>query len=505
MFFFKMMKDRLYELIGAMGQTEKAHFRKFGFKSISGGEPERNLFEVILKAIKKDPKGPDALVKESYAKLGRTDLVRMRARLFDALVSSISDHDRTKHDVHEFAQLLLNSRTLSSRSLHNEARKLLYKGLKLASEQQKPHWELLFGKELSALEVASGSHSSIISSLDAQLDAVERAKQLALLAKYYEMAFHLQRMYGQQREGNPELETQLRNIETQADELDLVDCPASASFNRVMIRHVVAHTLNETDNALKHTEAAIQLMKRHPEMSRGREHVPVALLSNLINDGLSANQFEYYHNYMNELRNWNMSISSAGDYREAQVFRTEANASLHFGQFEKWEELLETSKEVQKHLSPHTREAISGQIAHMMFADSAFRKCIRHVSELIFETKEHKREDLTTNLELLLLATHFEMDNMETVEQLTASLRNRQGIRDHFAEQENVFINLLHRLTLAISTSEKQKLFEDANQCLPVGEGNRPLGFFNPSVWVRCKAEQKPYSFGLKQHYGIGI
>jgi len=500
-----MMQNRLLELIGKMSQTEKAHFRKFGFKSISGGEPERKLFEIILKAQKKSQENPEPLVRQHYAQLGRNDLVRMRARLFDALLNSISDHDRSKHDVFGFSQLVLNGRTLASRGLHREAKKLLEKGAGLASEQQKPHWELLFSKELSALEVAHGSHSSIVSSIDAQLNALERTKQLALLAKYYEMAYHLQRTFGQQREEPKELEQQLREIELKADELDLTDCPPSASFNRLMIRQVVAHTLNETENALKHTEAAFQLMKQHPEMSRGRDHVPVALLTNLINDGLSASRFEYYHNYMDELRNWNTSIMAVRNYREAQVFRSEANASLYFGRFERWSELIETSKKVNEYLTPHTREAISGQLAHMIFIDGAFRKCIRLMNELLFETKTLHREDLATNLELLLLSAHFELGNLETVEHLIASLTHRQNINQRFTEQERVFINLFKKLPFALDAAERNRLFIHASEVLRTFADKRPLGFFQPSVWIQAKAEQRPYGLLLKEHYGIGM
>ncbi|MCB0756552.1 MAG: hypothetical protein KDB98_13210 [Flavobacteriales bacterium] len=497
--------DRLFELIGKMSQTEKAHFRKFGFKSISGGEPERKLFEIILKAQQKKPTDPEPLVKLNYAQLGRTDLVRMRARLFDALLNSISDHDRQKHDVYEFSQLLLNSRTLASRGLHREAKKLLRKGAKLASDQQKPHWELLFGKELNAGEVSHGSHSSILSSIDAQLDALDRTKQLTLLAKYYEMAFHIQRSFGQQREERKELEDQLREIEFKADELDLEECPPSASFNRIMIRQVVAHTLNETESALKHTEAAFQLMKQHAEMARGREQVPIALLSNLINDGLSAGRFEYYQTYKDELKFWSASIPSVKNYRNAQVFRTQANAALYFGEFEKWSELLQSAETLREHLSPHVREAISGQIVHMMFADGAYRKCIRLINDLLFETKALQREDLRTNLELLLLSTHFELKNMETVEQLVSSLTQRQKSQQQFTDQESVFIHLFKKLPYATTDSEQNQLFRDARETLQRFKDSRPLGFFNPTVWISAKATRQPYEALLKQHYGIGI
>jgi hypothetical protein len=429
----------------------------------------------------------------------------MRARLFDALLNSISDHDRQKHDVYEFSQLLLNSRTLASRGLHREAKKLLRKGAKLASDQQKPYWELLFAKELSALEVSHGSHSSIISSIAAQLDALDRTKQLALLAKYYEMAFHIQRSFGQQREERKELEIQLREIELKADELDLEECPPSTRFNRIMIRQVVAHTLNETENALKHTEAAFQLMKQHPEMARGREQVPIALLSNLINDGMSAGQFEYYHTYKDELKNWSTSGQSVKNYRNAQVFRVAANAALYFGQFGKWSELLESAETIHEHLSPHVREAISGQIVHMMFADGAFRKCIRLVNDLLFETKALQREDLRTNLELLLLSAHFELKNMETVGQLVLSLTQRQRVQEQFTEAESVFINLVRKLPFTTDESEGIQHFRNAYEVLRKSKDSRPLGFFNPTVWISAKAAQQPYQVRLKEHYGIGI
>lgn len=497
------MNDRLYGLIEKMSQSEKAHFQKFGFKSSDGGKPERALFEIIRTGLQKDSSQLDKHVKNAYEKTGRKDFIRMRARLFNALIASISDHDRLKHDVHELSQLVLNSRVLAERGFHREARKLLAKGKNQASGQQKPHWELLFEKEHTLIETKSGSHASIMESLDGQLDALDRMKQLTLLAKYYEMAFQMQRSVGMQRDRPGDLQEKLQLIEAKADELDLTNCPPSARFNRIMIKQVISHTLNRTEDALRHTEDAFQLLKATPEMSKGREQLPVAMLSNLINDGISAFQFQYFNTYMGELRNWKTSSSSLKLFRDGQVLRTEANEHLYFGQFDRWNELLTKLTKHQNGLSIHVRQAISGQVAHMMFADGAFKSCIRHITSLFHDLKMQERQDLSTNLEILLLAAHFELDNMTIIEQLTDSLSNRKKTKDLFTSDEIIFIKTFKKLGASVSKAERKHLFTNAAAELQDSMNSRPLGFFNPTVWILAKMNGERYADALKRLHGI--
>ena len=498
------MKDRLYGLIEKMSRTEKAHFRKFGFKSADGGSRERELFDIITEGQRKNVTDLKMHVQHAYAKKNRGDFVRMRARLFDSVLNSISDHGRAEQDAYQFCQILLNSRTLSERGFYKEARKMLCKGAKLAAVQQKSHWELLFGKELSALETRHGTHQSIMESIEEQLQAIQRSEQLTLLAKYYEMAFHLQRTLGQQREGKELLTEKLREIEAKADQLDLSNALPAARFNRIMLRQVVAHTLTDTEAALRHTEEAFKLVRAHPEMTNGRPQMPVSLLSNLINDALAASQFQYYHKYMDELRNRLVTDEAAKRYAEGQVLRTEANAALYFGEFHRWQTFLNELNALDTdQLVPHLRWALLGQLAHMMFADSAVRHCIKEVNTLLFETKSQKRQDLQVNLELLLVACHYELDHLSTVEQLLDSIRSRHALLDQFTRTETIFINTLEKLT-SDTTVKRKEIFGDAAIELTRKPDNRPLGFFNPSEWILPKDRQKTYAEELKMHYGIG-
>ena len=498
------MNDRLYELIGKMSQTEKAHFRKFGFKSADGGKHERELFNIIIEGQRKNVKDLNSFVPNSYSKRNRNDFTRMRTRLFDAVLNSLSDHGRAGQDAYHFSQILLNSRTLAERGLHKDARKMLKKGSKMAAEQQKPHWELVLGKELSALETRHGTHRSIVEALDGQLKALRQSEQQTLLAKYYEMAFHIQRTIGQQREDKELLTEKLLEIEQKSDELDLSDALPGTRFNRIMLRQVVAHTLSNTEAALKHTEEAFQLVRSHPEMTKGRRQMPVALLSNLINDALAAFQFEYYHRYMDELRNWSVTDEKEKRYVEGQVFRCEANAALYFAEFHSWKPLLKHLQGlIIDQLLPHVRWALFGQLVHMMFADLAIRPCIKEINMLLHETKDQKRQDLQTNLELLLATCHYELDHMSTVEQLLESIKTRLTLKEQFTASEIVFIETLEKLISAPSASRTQ-ILEVAADELKTKADNRPVGFFNPSIWILAKWQRKTYAEALKAHYGIG-
>ncbi len=498
------MSDRLFELIEKMSRTEKSHFRKFGFKSQHGGQAEQDLFEMIREGQRKHVADLDSYVKERYAMTGRKDLIRMRARLFDSLLNSISDHHRSKHDIHHFSSMLLHARILTEKGLLKEARKTLRKGLLLAREQQKPQWEVILAKEMSFIETRQGTHAGILETIDHQLNSLRHSEQLTQLARCYELAFHTQRTLGLKRENREQLTNKLREIEAVADGIDLSDCLPAAQFNRIMIRQIVAHTLTDTESSLRHTEEAFHFAQEYPEMTIGRAHLPIALLSNLINDGLSSFRFQYYHTYIDTLRTWPATDPTTKRFAIGQLFRTEANAALYFGQFHRWREFLDQLLELSPdQLLPHVRLAQFGQLLHMMYADSALRQCIKETNRLLYETKENPRQDLITNLELLLAVCHYELENFTTAAQILDSAQSRSSLKDQFSESEKAMMVTLKKLLNSAEYERKGIIVAAANEL--TDHGIKPVGFFDPTLWIRAQAEAKPYADVFKMAHGITV
>lgn len=475
-----------------MSRTEKSHFRKFGFKSAYGGRAELKLFEIIRDGQRRNVANLDLFVRGQYARTKRNDFIRMRARLFDSLLNSISDHHRAKHDVYQFSSIILHSRVLAEKDLLKDARKVLRKGLKLANEQQKPQWELILAKEMSFIDIRYGHHEDILKTIDQQLTSLKHSEQLTQLARCYELAFHTQRTLGHQQENKKQLEKYLRKIESTANKIDLQNSLPAAQFNRIMIRQIVAHTLTETEAALRHTEEAFQFVSNYPEMTIGRAQLPVALLSNLINDGMSSFQFHYYDTYIETLRGWPASDAAVKRFAVGQLFRTEANAALYFGQFHRWKEFFDRLlKLTTDQLLPHVRWAQFGQLLHMMFADSAIRTCIRETNRLLYETKENPRQDLVTNLELLLAVCHYELENHSTAQNILDSAKSRLTMKDQFSESDKIVMLTLKKLMSHAQYDRKDILRESASMLS--NYELKPVGFFDPIIWIQSKAETRPY------------
>ncbi|MCF8464040.1 MAG: hypothetical protein K9G41_04325 [Flavobacteriales bacterium] len=498
------MNDRLFELISKMTRTEKSHFRKFGFKSLHGGKAEMELFEIIRDGQRKKVSNLESYVKESYAKTKRNDLIRMRARLFDSLVISVSDHQRNKHDIHHFSSILLHGRVLSEKGLFKDARKTLRKGLQMAREQQKPQWEAILAKEMSFIETRQGTHADILKTIDLQLTSLRHSEQLTQLARCYELAFHTQRTMGLKREDKELMAIKLKEIEHVADQIDLKACLPAAHFNRIMIRQIIAHTLTDAESALRHTEEAFQFVRNYPEMSIGRPQLPVALLSNLMNDGLSSNQFQYYYEYIETLRSWPTADLTVKRFAAGQLFRTESNAALHFGEFHRWKEFMHQLSNLSvDHLLPHVRWALMGQLVHMMYADSAIRTCIKETNKLLHEIKINQRQDLTTNLELLLAVCHYKLENFSTAAQILDSAQSRLSLQNQFSESEKLVMTTLKKL---ISSPEFERKEIVRFAAAKLSKHNlRPIGFFDPFVWLQAEAEGKTYIEAYKVIHRINV
>jgi hypothetical protein len=498
--------NKLYHIISTMGRTQKAHFKKYGFRKEGSGTPELALFDIISKALGNGSEGMDMQVDASYARLtGRNDLPKMQSRLFQAVTSSISDHDRSRHDVHGYMALVMDSRTLASNGLAHEGRKLLHKGLAVAAEEEKPHWELVLYKELSAIESRHGDHRAIMASIEGQLAALDKVRQLTLLAKYYEMAFHIHRTIGQQRDRNEEVEGSLLEIQIRADELDLLDCPASARFNRIMLSQVIAHTLHRNDEALFHTEAAFNLIQEHPALVKGRELVPIALLSNLVCDGLANRNAAYYHRHVSRLRNWPCADQAHIAYRDAQVLKAEITAALYLVMFSKWRPLSEMLDSRKDEMALHSWVSLMGQVVHLAFADLAYRPCIRMVTKLLGLLHEHQRQDLISSLEILLVVVHYERGYLDTVDQLLRSIGQRLSMDGIFTDAEQELLVLLKLLAGSSTDSERKELLSRSLERMEQMQKDRPMGYFDPLIWVRSKLTKASYSDTFCKTHGLPI
>jgi hypothetical protein len=92
---------------------------------------------------------------------------------------------------------------------------------------------------------------------------------------------------------------------------------------------------------------------------------------------------------------------------------------------------------------------------------------------------------------------------MSTVEQLLDSIKTRLTLKEQFTASEIVFIETLEKLISAPSASRTEILAVAAAE-LKTKADNRPVGFFNPSLWIMAKWQRKLYTEVVKTHYRIG-
>lgn len=504
-----MRNDRLFELIGSMSSTEKAYFKKFGHKVDKAFRPEHLLFDRIVDGQKRGLRGDglQAWVSKGYADhTDRSDMPKMRSRLYQAVMAALCSHNSAKYGANAYFSIMAESNELASRNMMDSARAVLQQGVRMAHKNERPHLELLLLKEQSGILVRQGDHEAIIGSLNEQLHALKRIEQLTLLAKYYEEAFHLQRTIGLSRDRDAAMEQRLEAIRQQAEALDLKDCPPSAMFNYCMLNQVIAFILNRTSMALEFSERAYQITVSSPEIIHGKERIAVALLANLIHDGLIHRDLTYYDRYFQKLSNWNTADKHLLSYRDALVLKltlAHALVTAGFGQFQQL--LAHYGTTDCSVLDSTTHNAMLGQLAHLAFIDGAYRPCIKVIYKVLEMDEGHRRQDLHSNMELLLIATHIEMDNLDTAEQLIGSLEYRDGNRKVLSKAEQVLVNLFRKLPMAMDRTAQRQLYHAAHEKLTALMDDRQLGFFNPLVWVRGNMDGITYATALTEYYQLAL
>ncbi|MGB0917922.1 MAG: hypothetical protein ACPGU4_10050, partial [Flavobacteriales bacterium] len=428
-----------------------------------------------------------------------------RTKLYDSLMQALREHGKSRFPANRFFLAARDAHILSLKGLYKQAKKLLTSALAEAQTQNQPAMEQMLLKELNKTAIKNGNHHQIIETIDAQIANMERAKQLAYLAKYYEQVFEIQRKHGVLDGSQKEAVAELKRIEREVGKMDTRDFLPSTKFNYNMLHQVIAFTLADTPKALKYTEKVFRVTQENPEILKSRKDLPIKMLSNLIQDSLEIRDSSYYNQYIAVLKGLPTSDNELAKMKDSLVLKTVFRYDFFSANFKNYQEHWSKFRETEEAFDDNTKVAFCGDIAHLAFINQDYRLTVRIINHLIDLTRALPRTDVINNMEVLLLLAHFELQNFDTVDQLIKSVETRAGLHQDLSQRSFDMIKLVKALNGLNDEKEQRVLTDKYISRYESHFKSQTLTSFSPVVWALSKSNGTLYQNEFTKFFNLPI
>lgn len=485
----------IIQLIGSMGRTEKAHFKKFGFKRQTEGQQNMlDIFDAVDKMLNKqtDLDKLELQMEIAWRKAGISNSALVRNRLFNALLDSLRDHQRQKSVEEELMRVYRTAELLISRKLIAEADGMLTKALKKAEQLQMNDFVLLLERQRHFTLHANNLRKEILENLDHREQVALEIAHHIQLGKLYEQTYQLQMKSGQ--EGDLDKRNELEQIEQQVTKVELRPNDTKGLILKYSILHTINFDLQNTEKAKQLSGFMLDLFENDKAYKERNYRAYMLLVYNHLNDCVNCTDTETFNKRypdlialadMPELKDQieNYSVSILLDH--ALRSETEQDLTTFKNAFEAW------YPEGLNKLHINNKLDLLFRASTLFYLHNNNDAALDYVQEFLQQGKRGLRNDLELKVALMQVMIHLENEQDELAAYQLRSLNNRAKQQDFFNELQNGFIKLLGKMLAParkerISTLAKAYLQDHDNKLLPFAD-------IKTSHFLKRTSERKAY------------
>lgn len=177
-------RNQLFRIIEALKPTEKAYFKKFGYKQ----EKQDSVVLALFAMIDRQMKGGGAFSEEKLVegfekKYPKQHYTKTKSRLLEELLDALRDYDKKNNEVEKIYDCLAIAESLNKRNLFHDAWNMLQKAEKLAEEMEqmelliliksKKYYYEIFTRKYQSQSVDNETIAEILKDLDTLKSRIE--------------------------------------------------------------------------------------------------------------------------------------------------------------------------------------------------------------------------------------------------------------------------------------------------------------------------------------------
>ncbi len=493
--------NELFRLIATMSKQEKRYFKLYtSFYSKEQGSSRLRLFDII---DREKPASDAALLALVQNEPFATYLAWIKNQLTDLILSSLASyHTESKPDF-ELRKLLAHADILFDRGLYSHCRKVLARAEKKA-EKMEQHLLLM---EVFARQRALLLLKNVSESLETDIDALH-AKADSTLHDILSTNRYLALMDSTQvisaRHASMPNQKDLDKLQEVLAAPLLQDSTQATTFVAKIafhnIRGIHALLTNNDEEACFHYQQAMRIWKEHPGMIEEHPGQYRRYCTNYLNCLVSGNDEKEFSAVVQEIKALPSTASESALSSLKDVWNLELLFYMNRGSLERSATVIseiQTSLQTSTDgLQPHALVTLCYNCGIFYFLESRHRKTLDYLSMIVNEHRIELKRDIQEFTRVFSLVAHYELRNVEILDNLIRSARRFVKHRNAVFALEKSMFRAIGRLATCADTASTYSIFEalHAELCAMLHDPDprKPLGLIELLFWTESKLCKRP-------------
>lgn len=485
----------IVQLIGSMGRTEKAHFKKFGFKRQTDGQQNMlDMFDAIDRLLNKqlEDKQLDKQVNDAWDKAGISNRALIRNRLFHALLDSLRDHHRQRSAEEEMMRTYRTAQLLIARGLMTEADSMLVKAIQKAEKLQLNEFVMLLLKQRHFVLHAQNQRKEILENLGQRQKLAEEMTSHMLLGSLYEQTYQLQVSSGQ--EGNNHKLDELSLIDEAVSQINLQEEDTKGQILKLNILHTISFDSQDYERAKVFSAQTLDVVEADPKYLERNSRAYLMMLYNHLNDLINIKDIDAFNKQYPKMTALAVDPDLKSMIEDFSVsilldFMLNSEDLSNFEEFEEqyliWRKKGLPNMQINKKLDRLSRTTA------LYYLNNDLDTSLDLIQEFMQAGKRGIRADLDLKMAVLQIMIQIELGQIELAQYQLRSLTNRAKQQDLFRTQQNEFIKLLGKI---LSPTRTVNINELANDYLNQMNGKPvPFSDIKANIFLARAQQRKSY------------
>lgn len=490
----------LLHLIGAMTKQEKRYFKLYAaFYNKNAGNYYLQLFDII------DGHKPTSDI-ELADLVGDKPYIRRLAALKNELMELVLDclaaFHASRQESFKLRRLLTHAEILYNKGLYNHCQKLLARVEKKALEIQYYDFmpEIFTSKRALLIQKVSDSFEQELDELYRHNDTV---LSLLLNTNSYLKLMDLMQVIAARYAVRPN-DADIQTIRAIAEHPLLKDETQAETFNAQIARYNTLGTYalltNDIEQAIQHYRKAVHLWKQYPVLIRQRPTQYRRYLLNYLNCLLATPNEEEFISVTRDIKTLPFPFPEQEPAALATIWNIELLYYLNRGELDRSAEVIaEVENGLIRHadlLLPTTYITLCYNSTMFYFLAGKYRKALEYVNAILNERRIEIKRDLHDFARVLGLITHYELHNIDILDNMLRSARRFLRQRDTVGGLENMVLRAIKDLLFSVDQTSEQRIFrslyKELTTILHASDNQELPGMTELLFWTESKLRKRP-------------
>ena len=490
----------LLHLIEAMTRQEKRYFKLYAaFYNKSDGNYALQLFDTIDRHKPADDTELVPLLRDRpYVRR----LASVKNQLTELVLDSLAAFHASRLASFKIRRMLTHADILYNKGLYRHCRKLLGRAERKAIETEYYDFlpEIFTRRRSLLLKEVSDSFEEAIDELYVQNDIA--MSTLARTNSYLKLMDFMQMIAA--RYATRPTEDDMQTIRALAGHPLLQDAALAETFDARLARLSTLGTysllVNDIGQATVYYRQAVLLWKQHPALIEERSAQYRRYLLNYLNCLLPTSDEEEFATAIRDIKTLPFPFPEQEPVALGTIWNIQLLYYLNRGHVDRCAEVIAgIEKDLARYIdciSPTTYITLCHNCTIFYFLTGRYGRALEYINNILNERRIEIKRDLHDFARVLSLVTHYELHNIDILDNMVRSAKRFLQQRESVGGLEQVVLRAIRDILFSVDEHSLHRVFHSlysklAHQ-LHSTEGPEPPGLPELLFWTESKLRRQP-------------